>query len=165
MLICPEPLGKGCNILSITDTRTHMDVSLGRTFIQNPKKECTNQHLILLSKLFVHPCFFNKLRNQLHSVEPSKITRYMLRLCLYLFKHQLQTRFYEGVCNVIPSSLFALHTQQWKKRDSGHLLLKYAIAHVGVQDDGTQVVDKKAYHPRKKSLKNLIMYGSALVWG
>ena len=29
---------------------------------------------------------------------------------------------------------------QWKKCNSGHLPLKYAVAHVGVQDDGTWVV-------------------------
>ena len=29
---------------------------------------------------------------------------------------------------------------QWKKRKSGHFPLKYAVAHVGVQEDGTWVV-------------------------
>ena len=42
---------------------------------------------------------------------------------------------------------------QWKKRNSGHLPLKYAVAHVGIQEDGTWVVGEDGcISPRGESI-------------
>ena len=57
---------------------------------------------------------------------------------------------------------------QWKKRNSGELPLKYAVAHVGVQKDGTWVIGENGcISPKGKSIP-MEDYGSAtsiMVWG
>lgn len=53
---------------------------------------------------------------------------------------------------------------QWKKRNSGELPLKYAVAHVGVQEDGTWVVGENGcISPKGKGIpmEESVMYGSA----
>lgn len=51
---------------------------------------------------------------------------------------------------------------QWKKRNSGELPLKYAVAHVGVQEDGTWVVGENGCISSKG--KSIPMEESRYVW-
>ena len=51
---------------------------------------------------------------------------------------------------------------QWKKRNSGHLPLKYAVAHVGVQEDETWVVGENGCISSKG--KSIPIEESRYIW-
>ena len=51
---------------------------------------------------------------------------------------------------------------QWKKRNSAHLPLKYAVAHVGVQEDGTWVVGENGCISPKGEI--IPIEGSRYIW-
>ena len=84
-----------------------------------------------------------------------KSTYYMFRTCRLCYFTSLSTNRKQDFMRELAMSYRCLHCSfldkdlseyiQWKKRNSGHLPLKYAVAHVGVQEDGTWVVGESGY--------------------
>ena len=67
---------------------------------------------------------------------------------------------YRSAC--LHCSLYDKDLSEWKKRNSAHLPLKCAVAHVGVQEDGTWVVGENGCISPKGEI--IPIEGSRYIW-